>query len=281
MMSQTKALKALVEKAGANDSIEYIDPHFPERPLFLWSARPKAWHPGMPVIFAFHGAARNADVYRDYWLPVIEDVGALVIAPEYRQDHFPGPRWFNFGNLHDDNGEALPRRESTYGIVPRLYAALQDAGLTTRPTCAIFGHSAGSQYVQRSLSAGFTGNVGMAIAANAGTYGMPTLSTRYPYGLGGIGVDEPSLLKLLEFPLVVMAGMLDIDAGDPTFPKEPEAMVQGGTRYERAHRYFDDARKAADVRHAPFGWSMVDVAGVGHEGAKITVAAAEILKKGF
>lgn len=281
MTIQTDALKALVEKAGANDDIEYTDPHFPDRPLRLWTARPKAWHPAMPVVFAFHGAARNADAYRDYWLPVVDETGVLVIAPEYRQDHFPGLRWFNFGNLLDDDGKALPRSESTYAIIPRLYAALREEGLTTHPTCAIFGHSAGSQYVQRSLSAGFTEYIGAAIAANAGTYGMADLSVRYPYGLAGIGVDEPALLKLLEFPLVVMAGTLDIDHDDPTFPKEAEAMVQGWTRYERAHRYFDSAREAADARRARFGWSMVDVVGVGHEGAKITVAAAEILKKGF
>ncbi|ABE37171.1 hypothetical protein [Paraburkholderia xenovorans] len=281
MKNHSEAMMALVEKAGANDNIDYIDPHFPDRPLRLWAARPKDWHPGMPVIFAFHGAARNADIYRDYWLPVIDETAALVIAPEYRQEYFPGLRWFNFGNLLDDDGNALPRSESTYAIIPRLFSALREAGVTTRPTCAMFGHSAGSQYVQRSLSAGFTAHIGAAIAANAGTYGVADLSVRYPYGLAGIGVDEPALLDLLAFPLVVMAGTLDIDYDDPSFPKEAEAMVQGRTRYERAHRYFDSARKAADERHARFGWSMIDVVGVGHEGGKITAAASEIFKKGF
>lgn len=281
MTTPTDVLLALVQRAGPNDAVPYVDPHFPDRPLRLWSARPRDYRPDMPVVFAFHGAGRNANDYRDYWLPVVDACGVLVIAPEYRADVFPGLRWFNYGNLQDDDGAALPREQSTYAIVPRLFDACRAAGLTTRPGYGMFGHSAGGQYVQRAVSAGFTRNVAVAIAANAGTYAMPDLEIGFPYGLGDVGIDADAFAQLLAFPLTVMAGTLDIDAGDPTFPKEPPAMLQGPTRYARAHRYYDTAQAVAASRDCAFGWSMVDVVDVGHDGLRITAAAAGIVKKQF
>ncbi len=247
----------------------------------LWSARPKNYNPSMPVVFAFHGAARNASDYRDHWLPVIDSAGALVIAPEYPADSFPGLRWFNFGNLQDDDGKLLPRAESTYGIVPRIFEKLRASRMTTAKTYALFGHSAGGQYVHRAVSAGFTEHVSLAITANSGTYAMPDLDIGFPYGLGGLGLTEQSLSQLLAFPLTVMAGTLDIDPTDPTFPKEPAAMVQGGTRLERAHRYFEAGKHAAERRKVPFGWTASDVVDVAHDGLRITAAVAPLIAKHF
>src|ERR1700722_10420703 len=95
-------LSRLVDAPGAN-SLPYVDPAFPERPLVLHAARP---------------ARFAADI--------------LAIAIEFTEASFPEYLWYHFGNLRDEAGTPNPRAQWTYGIDERLFAALQAQGVTTR-----------------------------------------------------------------------------------------------------------------------------------------------------
>jgi hypothetical protein len=106
---------------------------------------------------------------------------------------------------------------------------------------------------------------------------MPDLGVDFPYGLGGTGVDEADFRGFLGFRLTVMAGTEDVITDDPHFPKEPSAMAQGPTRYGRAHNYIAAARAAAEARGMRCGWTILDVAGVNHDGNRMSAAAAPIL----
>jgi poly(3-hydroxybutyrate) depolymerase len=255
---------------------------FPDRPLVLRIARPRQCDADTPVLFVHHGINRNGYDYRDYWLPLVDETGVLVIAPEFSKKSFPGSRWYNFGNLRDEASEAQPRAQCTYAIVGRLFEALRAAGVTRQAGYGLFGHSAGGQYVHRLLSLGFRDRVIAAVTANAGTYAMPDLAIDFPYGLGTTGagkdsVDEEALRALLHFPLTVMAGTADIDNTSANFPKEPQAMAQGSTRVERAHCYVANARDAAARLGIQCAWTIFDVPGVDHDGARMSAAAAPVL----
>ncbi len=280
-MTDSKDLSAILARAGSND-VPYVDPHFPDRPLILRIARPKHCDAATPVLFVHHGINRNGYDYRDFWLPLVDEAGVLVIAPEFSKESFPGSRWYNFGNLADEVGVPQPREQCTYAIVGRLFEALRAAGVTRQTGYGLFGHSAGGQYVHRLLSLGFRDKVVAAVTANAGTYAMPDLAVDFPYGLGGtgeggMGVDEKGLRALLNFRLTVMAGTADINATSDNFPKEPAAMAQGGTRHERAHRYIANARAAAAARGLHCAWTIIDVPGVAHDGERMSAAAAPVL----
>jgi len=275
-MTSPNDLTVLLARAGSND-VPYVDPHFPDRPLILRIARPKHCDAGTPVLFVHHGINRNGHDYRDFWLPLVDEAGVLVIAPEFSNESFPGSRWYNFGNLRDEAGQAQPREQCTYAIVGRLFEALRAAGVIRQKGYGLFGHSAGGQYVHRLLSLGFRDRVVAAVTANAGTYAMPDTGVDFPYGLGGTGVDDAALRALLGFRLTVMAGTADIDATSPHFPKEPPAMAQGGTRHERAHRYVANARAAAARRGIQCAWTILDVPGVAHDGERMSAAAAPVL----
>jgi hypothetical protein len=54
-------------------------------------------------------------------------------------------------------------------------------------------------------------------------------------------------------------------------------MRQGPTRYARAHAYVAAARDAARRRGVSCAWTIIDVPGVGHDGAGMSAAAAAIL----
>ena len=272
----TNDLRAVSARAGSSD-VPYVDPAFPDRPLVLRIARPRSYDTDTPVLFVHHGVRRNGYDYRDFWLPLVDKADVLVIAPEFSDEHFPKVPWYNFGNLHDEAGKLYPREQWTFGIVGRLFEALRRDGVTRRTGYGLFGHSAGGQFVHRMLSLGFRERVVTAVTANAGTYAMPDLDVEFPYGLGGVGLDQAALRGFLRFPLIVMAGTADIDATSEHFPKEEQAMRQGGTRYERAHRYIANARAAASRLGTECAWQIIDVPDVGHEGDRMSVAAAPVL----
>ena len=269
-------LAPLLARPGATD-LAYTDPNLPNRPMVLRCARPARFTPDTPVLLAHHGVLRNGADYRDFWLPHVDAADLLVIVPEFPEASFPGSPGYNFGNRTDARGRATPRAQWSYGVDGRLFQALRQQGLTRVPRFGMWGHSAGGQFVHRAVSLGFMQDVAVAVTANAGTYAMPDLAVEFPYGLGGTGMIETGLRRLLDFPMVTMAGTDDIDAASEHFPKEPPAMAQGGTRYDRAHRYIGTARSQAARLGTATAWSIIDVPGVDHDGERMAAAAAPVL----
>ena len=269
-------LQGLVAQAGAND-VPYEDPNLPGRVVMLRAARPQRYSPDTPVLFVHHGVQRNGADYRDYWLPLVDVAQLLVIVPEFAWSVFPDSAWYNFGNRIDEDGRAKPRNEWTYGVPERVFAALRQQGVTAAQRYGSFGHSAGGQFVHRMISLGFRDRVVVAATANAGTYAMPDPDTAFPYGLGDTGLDETALRALLAFRLMIFAGTADIDTTSEHFPRNDAAMRQGPTRYARAHAYLAAAQEAARTRGIACNWTITDVADVGHDGEKMSAAAAPIM----
>jgi hypothetical protein len=258
-------------------SLPYFDPAFPHRLMNLHAACPASWHPGMPVLFVHHGVTRNGRDYRDYWMPHVDRGGFLAIALEFPNASFPEHLWYNFGNLRAADGSANPRRDWTFGIVGRLFAALRDQGLTTTRRYGLFGHSAGGQFVHRMLSFGYREQVAMAVSANAGTYAMPDLSIDWPWGLGATDLTAVHLPALLQFPLTIMAGTEDTKTTGRYFPGGPKSLRQGPTRHARAHSYHRAGRQAAASLGIELAWRVIDVPGVGHDGRRMSDAAAPLI----
>jgi hypothetical protein len=269
-------LAPLVATAGPV-TLPYRDPGFPDRLLNLHAARPASWHPGLPVLFVHHGVNRNGRDYRDYWLPHVDPGGLLAIAIEFPQTSFPDHLWYNFGNLRSAEGSLNPRPDWTFGIVSRLFAALRDQGITKTLRYGLFGHSAGGQFVHRMLSFGYRDRVAVAVGANAGTYAMPDLSIDWPWGLGGTDLGAEDLAALLQFPLTIMAGTEDTKTTGRHFPGGPRSLRQGPTRHARAHSYLRAGGQAAASLGVELGWRVIDVPGVGHDGRRMSDAAAPLI----
>jgi hypothetical protein len=269
-------LSALIDAPGAH-TITYTDPAFPHQPLLLHSARPQHYDFSTPVLIVHHGVGRNGRDYRDYWLPLVDELCILTIAIEFTETAFPDYLWYHFGNLHDEKGKPNPRELWTYGIDERLFAALQNQGLTRQQCYGLFGHSAGGQFVHRMLSFGFRDHVAVAVSANAGTYAMPTFDVAWPFGLGETELDADALRPVLEFPLTVMTGTRDTKTTGRYFPKGPRSMRQGATRHERAHNYVRAGHAAAEALGIRCAWTVINVPDVGHDGERMSIAAAPVV----
>ncbi|MGO4571498.1 alpha/beta hydrolase [Microvirga sp. 2TAF3] len=255
-------------------SLPFVDNFHPDRPLEVNFYRPAEHGPDDPVVIVQHGMLRNGDDYRDFWIPAAEKHRILIAAPTFSNDYFPKAEAYNNGLVIGENGSVQRRENWLYAVPGRVFAALRQAGVTRRPQARLFGHSAGGQFAHRLLATQDHSPFEAVIAANPGWYTLPSLQRDFPEGLGRIGLDEAALARWFAYPMSIFAGDQDISTDDPNLPAQAEALAQGPTRYARAHFVYDFAKREAERLRLPFGWRLISVEGVGHDGAAMSRAAA-------
>jgi len=273
-VSNIERLAVELGQAGRN-SILYLDEEFhPDRPVRLNTYRPFGYTPDRPVVIVQHGVLRNGDDYRDFWIPAADKHNLLIVAPTFSNEHWPGVERYNNGKAFSEKGEPNPVPSWTYALVGKIFADLRQAEVTEVEKAYLFGHSAGGQFVHRLLSSQSHEPFCAVAAGNPGWYTLPTFDYRFPEGLDGVGLTQEHLVKLLSFPLLILAGDQDISTSDPNLPSEPAAMRQGPHRFARAHFYFETGRKEAERLQVPFNWKLQVVPGIGHDGRSMSAVCA-------
>lgn len=245
----------------------------------VWTFKPEDFGPDTPIVFVMHGASRNADGYRDSWIEPAKRHGFLVVAPEFSKTAFPGSRSYNLGNVRirvDGKYVRTPEREWTFDVIDRIFDRVRAMTRTRRVAFALYGHSAGGQFVHRYMLATGGARVRVAVAANAGWYTLPDDRIAFPYGLKGSGLPEARLRAAFAKPLVILLGEDDTKQG-PLLRQTAQAMEQGPNRLARGQFFFDVARRVARETGAAFDWRVVIVPGVGHSNRRMAPAAAKLI----
>jgi len=244
-----------------------------DRPVRVFTYRPKQCDSTCPILFVLHGAGRNASDYRDYWELPADRFGFLVIAPEFSDKHWPKAAAYNLGGV----AENADRGKWTYSVIEHLFDEMRDGQRDYR----IFGHSAGAQFVHRMLFLLPDNRASVAVVANAGWYAMPEWrkdrkAAPWPHSLVESPAGESHLRAALAKKVFVLLGEADTVA-DANFEKGDEEMKQGANRVERGENFFGAATGAARDLGVKLGWELSYVPGVGHDGAKMSRAAGDIV----
>ncbi len=263
----------LIPEIGRS-ALPFLDKHHPERPLTVNFYRPENHKPDSPVVIVQHGMLRNGDEYRDFWIPAADKHGLLIAAPTFSDEYFPMAESYNNGLIITSDGSVRNKNEWLYGVPARVFEAIRASGVTSQKQARLFGHSAGGQFSHRLLATQDHQVFSAVIAANPGWYTLPDLGRDFPEGMGGICLDDEHLAQWFQYPMHIFAGDQDIAEDDPNLPSQPEALAQGPSRYARAKFVFDYAKRQAELLELAFNWKLVDVAGVGHDGAAMSRAAA-------
>ncbi|MEO7496267.1 MAG: hypothetical protein ABIT83_25620 [Massilia sp.] len=246
------------------------------KPLAVFYYKPAHADARSRVLVAIHGVERDGSRARDVWVKAAEKYNVIVLAPEFDADTYPTAQ-FQYGGVE----QADPARW-TFQIVDALFDKVRrDEGLQAT-SYSLFGHSAGAQFVHRFMLMMERTQVDAAVAANAGTYTFPVYpkmasKQRFPWVLEESRVSHAALGQRFGRKLTILLGQEDTVTNSPDFPNSPAAMLQGATRYERGHNFFDAARAQAQRMEAVFGWRVQDVPGVGHNSARMAAAAAPLL----
>jgi hypothetical protein len=214
-----------------------------------------------PIVIAMHGFDRAAHDFRNVWLGSAKRLGLFVLVPEFDLEAFPDAHSYDYGNARRPPPDNLPNPRDlwNFGIIDRLFAAAKVATRSDRPRFAMFGNSAGAQYVFRYLALTDAPLVGMAIAANSGWYMLPDFSFDYPVGMGGLDINECSRQRYLQRNIVVLLGDADTNTEAPDLPRNEEAMAQGPHRFARGLWHFAQCRTVAERLAITFGWRLETV----------------------
>ncbi|MFA5713922.1 MAG: hypothetical protein WC960_07110, partial [Bacteroidales bacterium] len=210
----------------------------------------------MPILFAMHGADRKGDVQIESWRYFAQENNFIVIAPQFAREEYK-ENDYQFGGITTTRlgSELRPSQEWTYKIIEPIFDFFKKSSGNVSETYDIWGHSAGGQFVHRFLLATPTARVRKAVASNAGNYTFPIPEGLkdangkvwgWPYSIYGTPfVEREILTSYFAKPLVVHGGDMDTTTTRKDFPKDPPSMAQGAHRYERAQKFYAEAKSLA------------------------------------
>ncbi|MBP7825804.1 MAG: hypothetical protein KA236_04550 [Verrucomicrobia bacterium] len=254
-------------------SFVFQDPKVnPEKPVTVWYYRPETWAPSQRVLFVMPGMERDAERYRQAWLPPAREHQVLLLVPEFSKQHYPSAA-YQRGGVSRQTDES----QWTFALIEKLFDHVRAATGLERTNYLIYGHSGGGQFVHRLVQFMPHARFERAVAANPGYYTMPTFEKNFPYGFKESPMTDERLRRAFSRPLIILLGDQDTDPDAANLNRSAEAMAQGRHRFERGQHFYAAAKKLAAERAMPCQWQMKVVPGVGHSNAGMTAEAAKIL----
>ena len=225
----------------------------------------------MPILMSFHGASRDGDNHRDFWIGMANSHGFIVIAPEFSSSSYPGlGDNYLMANIFDDGDNPSPetfndKNEWTFSILDPLFEYIKSDISGSQEKYSAWGHSGGAQFLHRFVTYLPNSKLDIAVCSNAGWYTVPENGVNFPYGIDNGQLPIADLTTAFSRKLIVHLGQND---NDPNSGLRRNAIVdaqQGIHRLERGQYYFNTSQVTAQNMEEPFNWEKHEVSGVGHE----------------
>ena len=237
----------------------------------------------MPVLFVLHGASRNGADYRDAWTATAKAYKAIIVAPEFSDNFYPGGSSYNLGNVFINGNRPSastlnPRDQWTFSILEPLFDEIKLRTGNRADTYDIYGHSAGAQFAHRFVMFEPEARAARVIAASSGWYTVPDREVHFPYGIAESPVSLISPHDYFSRALILQIGENDNNPDSAGLRHNTELDAQQGTnRYERALYFFRISDRIATGLGSPFAWKLDIVPGAGHDFRQAIPSAARIL----
>lgn len=218
----------------------------------------------MPVCMVMHGVTRKAETYMESWVGLAEHHGFVLVVPEFPRSGWPTSREYNFGNVRSRGGEEFRQEDWTFTAVETVFDAVRAQFDLSAPDYAMYGHSAGAQFVHRFILHTGAPRVSCAVAANAGWYMVPDKRVSFPYGIADLSIDCETLKNAFATQLTVLLGERDNDPESPDLRTSKKAQAQGPHRLARGQHFIEATTSIALNGDHPFEWRAKTVPQVGH-----------------
>jgi pimeloyl-ACP methyl ester carboxylesterase len=241
----------------------------------IYYSVPESIDENTKIIFIMHGASRNAEKYINDWLPLAQNRNVVLIAPEFSKERFPD---YVYLMMSTEKGKLL-KDQSLYlndslGLLFDFFKAKLKLSTTT---FRLYGHSGGSQFVNRYLLLSDETRIEKAAMANAGFYTFVDRQSPYPFGIKNMNVSDERIEWFLRLKSGVFLGDADNDPAHRSLPSMRKAKKQGRHRFERGTNFFNDLIALGVEKNLPFRWRYQSVPRVAHDNAGMSLAASEFL----
>ncbi len=243
-----------------------------DRPVRVYTYRPRQCDTTCPIFFVMHGVKRDASKYREYWEFAADRYGFIIVAPEFFA--WPKAAAYNLGDL----ATQADREKWTFSVIEHLFDEVRDGQKEYR----IFGHGAGAQFVQRMALFRPDNRASVMVAASPGWYTMPEWRKDkgfepFPYSLLNSRAGEGELRQALAKRFVLMVADKDVEPDDENLGQTAGAVKQGRGNVERGENFFKAATAAANDLGVKLAWELIEVPEASQDGEKMSRAAAEML----
>jgi pimeloyl-ACP methyl ester carboxylesterase len=241
----------------------------------IYYSVPESIDENTKIVFIMHGASRNAQKYINDWLPLAQNRNVVLIAPEFSKERFPD---YVYLMMSTEKGKLL-KDQSLYlndslGLLFDFFKAKLKLSTTT---FRLYGHSGGSQFVNRYLLLSDETRIEKAAMANAGFYTFVDRQSPYPFGIKNMNVSDERIEWFLRLKGGVFLGDADNDPAHRSLPSMRKAKKQGRHRFERGTNFFNDLIALGVEKNLPFRWRYQSVPRVAHDNAGMSLAASEFL----
>jgi poly(3-hydroxybutyrate) depolymerase len=243
-----------------------------DRPIKIYTYRPRLCDSTCPIVFVLPGRARNASAYRDIWELHADHYKFMVIAPEFSKDQWPKAASYNQGDVA---AQGDPEKWA-FAAIEHIFDEMR----VDQKDYRIFGHGAGAEFVQRMALLRPDNRASLMVAANPGWYMLPEWRAdkgagSYPYSLAGSKAGEAELRKALARRFVLVAGGKDDETDDENLAQGDGAKKQGDSRVDRAETYIKTATTAANDLGVKLAWELVEAPDAAHTAESISRIAAQ------
>lgn len=237
----------------------------------------------MPVLLSFHGATRNANEYRDYWVSMANNNGFMVFAPEFSETYYSGGDGYQLANIFDDGDNPSlssfnNQNEWTFSVLDPLFEYIKLALSGTQDKYNAWGHSGGAQFLHRYVTYMPDSKLDVAICSNAGWYTVPENTVSFPYGILNGQLSNTNLTSAFSKKLIIHLGQNDTNPNSAGLRHNTTVDNQQGTyRLARGRYFFNTAQTTSQSMSAFFNWELHEVSGIGHDAQSMANDALQYL----
>jgi hypothetical protein len=233
-----------------------------DRPIRVFTYRPKQCDSKCPIMIVLHGAKRDAYPYMKDWASVADDHKMILIGPQFEDRHWPKAAAYSAGDV-----KGQPDREKwAFAAIEHIFDEVRDG----QNDYVLFGHGAGAQFVQRMAIYRPDNRARVMIAANPGWYTMPEWRKEkdkdgkerqfiqpYPYSMVESPAGEAELRAALQKRLVLVVNDKDpVVTDDEGLEKGDPVKKQGESRMDRAENFIKAATAAAQELGVKLAWEL-------------------------
>lgn len=204
-------------------------------PYYLYV--PSRIDPAARPLVAVHGISRGAEEHLEAFAPWAERSGRILIAPLFSKEQCKRYQQVVVDRCQADRA---------------LFAVLREVSAATGVDVGrvdLFGFSGGAQFAHR-FALLHPERVALLAISSAGWYTLPDSVQAYPYALapapGNAQRFRPKLTAFLKIPTLVLVGEHDTERDAALRKKGRIDERQGLTRVERAARWSQALRAAAE-----------------------------------
>ena len=235
-----------------------------DRPIRVFTYRPKQCDSTCPIMIVLHGAKRDAYPYMKEWASVADDHKLILIGPQFEARHWPKASAYNAGDVKEQ-----PDREKwAFAAIEHIFDEVRDG----QKDYVLFGHGAGAQMVQRMAIYRPDNRARVMIAANPGWYTMPewrkdkvkeggkekerAVKDPFPYSMIDSPAGEAEIRAALQKRMVLIVNEKDEAPDDEASEKAAAVVKQGETRVERAENFIKASTAAAQELGVKLAWEL-------------------------